>query len=371
MMNKPRLKELLKMAEKNPLSQKPSEILGKRLADEFIEAYAERMPSDAFQDGLRLRDDSLINAAIKQIVEQDDRSKSLLSAYRHARAYKIVSSNLQYRLRKMSLESYPEEVYEIDVETHEKKRESADDIELWRLDQDLLESRKYFAGLKPDEAIRRGSKYEHGSEKDPTLIALAKSYALFQAALNNRLGRVNCQSGIESLLVAKACSDILRLKHCEEDEFEKKQRIKETAMMEYAAAQRTADSDLKGRASEHLVEHCTTFAAKVAIDHEDPNLARSVVEKLTQSEEFYFYEDTSRSRGDGNLAYELVKKYGMKDYLGKVVTRIMDYNPSSALNYGLRHGDVDLVKEAKKRLGKKVSQQSIRLFQQSSKGDKE
>ncbi|MBP7708178.1 hypothetical protein KA107_00710 [Candidatus Pacearchaeota archaeon] len=363
-----KLEELLKMAETQALSQKPAEALGS-LADKFIEAYAKRMPASALQNGLRLGDESLARAAAKQIAEQDYRGESLMDAYRYSLDPRT-DSHLQYDLRRMALESYPEEVYKADFEEHEQKAEDADSTELWRLNRDLMESREYFAGLKPDDAIREGSKNVEGSEKDPTLIALAKPYKILQTILDSGLEKVNHRHGIESLIIAKACPNVL-IREKIEEEYEKKERIAETAKLGYLAAHNTAISGLKEEATKLFAKYNLSSAAQFALKYKDPELARLVLEKLVQSEGLRFHEDTTWSSGEGNLAYQLAREHNFKDYLGKIVERIMASYPERALNWGLRHNDEYLVGEARKKLGKKVSQQAIRLFQQSSKGDKE
>lgn len=365
-MKKPskKLEELLKMAENNPLSQKPSKALGS-LASEFIEAYAKRMPGNAFNEGMRLGDETLVLAAIEQIAEQNYRGESLLAAYKHLRNSKL-NSNLQYPLRRMVLESYPAETYMLDFETFQQRAADADRIDLYRLNEDLMESREYFAGLKPHKAVEEGSKQIEGSTKDPVLVALAKPYQLIQTILSGDLCEASSSYGIQALLLAKACPEILRKIDSKESEHERKERIQKISKLGYSAAQSTANSYLKEEAMKLFVQHDLTSAAEFALEYGTPELARFVVWNLIKSEDFYFSGDASFTKGNGDLAYQLAKKHNLKEDMEKIVDRIIVSAPKNALNYGLREGDKYLVREARKKLGKKVSRESIRLFQQSS-----
>ncbi len=363
-----KLEELLKMAETNPLSQKPAEALGS-LADKFIEAYAKSMPGRAFNEGMRLGDETLTLAAIKQMVEQDYRCESVIDAYKYSKKHTI-NSDLEYGLRRRVLENYPGTAYGIDFEAYNEKAENSDRIDLWRLNKDLMESREYFAGLAPDSAIMVGSESVDGSDKDPILVALAKPYQLIKTMLDDNLEHANQSHGVVALKIAEACLKFLSEGDRKEPESRVEIKKERLAALAYRAAHNTGNLQFRERATKYFVETNPLAAASFALQYGNPKLAELSVRRLLGSGDFYFSDDSSFSKCEGNLAYELAKKHKL-DSLAEITGRIVTSNPAGALNYGLKHGDAYLVGEARKKLGKKVSRQAVRLFQQNPKREKE
>ncbi|HJX50673.1 hypothetical protein A3K73_01305 [Candidatus Pacearchaeota archaeon RBG_13_36_9] len=386
-----RLEKLADMANEKPLKQKPSEVLGKD-AGEFIQIFARRHICSAFFSGVRLKDNDLTKAAMCLIAEQTTpfglmpTPKTIFEAYKFQKEYKILNSNQEYNLRRLAVEECPKEVYLFDLE--EADKETEDDTESFRRNENLRESREYFALQDPFEAWevsrqRITLRNRINRREDRDLEALAKPNMVIHALkdLNNypyspsyfeRLAEIIEEYSQNELgmITAKAALALLeqeeRRKSRNETPCLSEENKKTIARAAYWGARMNHDLDMQKTSRAYYVKNNLKGATCAALDHrvKDPELGERAIEELLKQENFSFGIRGCYNHSNGDLAYRLCQKYDNPNLLKQVRQRLIDYSPKTALDYGLTNNDKELIRLARKKLGRKIDDIEIKVFQE-------
>lgn len=373
------------MAKENRLKQKPQKVLGEDAA-EFIRIFAERYPCHALFTGVELKDDEMIKAAMVQAAEGNVHDEeTLLEAYKLQKEKRILDSNQEYALRNIFVERNPSDAYFLDIKEYDQVGE--DDIEEYSLNKNLMQSRQYLAISNPFgawEIGRRGITMtgKRGWEQnkpDDVLIALAESNMVTLAATEpsyfGRLAEIihNSHNAELGKLVAKTAFEIIEKKERNlaisgKEKFETRDEVEEMGKLScafYWGAKRNHDTRMQENARTAYVKYNLRSAKFDALDEResDSELGRLAVNALLESEE-HFNPYWCVDRGNGDVAYLICERYHLIDIQDRVREKLVDYSPEDALKYGIAKKDNKLTALARKKLGKKVDEAEIKLFEE-------